>query len=131
MNDFRHKGGQNLCHTWPLICSTGTGKSLAARVVRANSETGGRGVFSLGDELTDSGTLMVEDVDSLSADEQSLLLEVLESEKNVRVIATTRGPLHDAVREGGFREDLYYRLNVLEIRLPDLADRLEDVPALA
>ncbi len=59
------------------------------------------------------------------------LLKLLEPGAAPRVIATTRHSLHAAVAAGAFREDLYYRLNVLEIRLPDLADRLGDVPALA
>ena len=49
----------------------------------------------------------------------------------MRVIATTRASLHEAVQSGEFREDLYYRLNALEIRLPSLGERAEDVPVLA
>lgn len=112
--------------------STGTGKSLAARVIHSNGEERGRGLYSLGEEIpAGAGSLVVEDVDRLTDAEQSTLLEILDLRDDVRVIATTRGSLHEAVTAGGFREDLYYRMNVLEIHLPDLAERSGDVPALA
>ena len=119
----------------PVVISgaTGTGKSLAARVIHANGEQRGGAIHRLAG-LADraSGSLLVEDVDTLSAEEQAGLLEVLDrGEGELRVIATTRGSLHEAVTGGRFREDLYYRLNVLEIHLPELAERIEDVPALA
>ncbi|MGI9242610.1 MAG: sigma 54-interacting transcriptional regulator [Verrucomicrobiales bacterium] len=77
------------------------------------------------------GTVIVEDAGGLDTAGQEQLLELLEAGRGLRVIATTRDSLHAAVAAGEFREDLYYRLNALEIRLPDLADRIEDVPALA
>lgn len=112
--------------------STGVGKSLAARVIHANGEQRQGALFSIKDEVpAGGGTLLVEEVDGLADAAQETLLAVLDSREDVRVIATTRGSLHEAVTVGKFREDLYYRINVLEIRLPDLADRVEDVPALA
>ena len=50
---------------------------------------------------------------------------------SVRVLSATNTPLADAIREGRFREDLYYRLNVIEIQVPPLADRRDDVLPLA
>ena len=108
------------------------GKSLAARVIHANGARQGETMTAFGDGSPDrSGMLLVEDVDALDAAAQASLLKLLEPGGAPRVIATTRHSLHAAVAAGAFREDLYYRLNVLEIRLPDLADRLGDVPALA
>jgi len=118
----------------PVVISgaTGTGKSLAARVIHANGEQRARKLLSLHDPLPRSGgTMLVEDADALEEEDQARLLEVLDADTDLRVIATTRGALHDAVTDGRFREDLYYRLNVVDIRLPDLGDRIEDVPALA
>jgi DNA-binding NtrC family response regulator len=112
--------------------ATGTGKSLVARVIHSNGEQRKWRLFSLTDKIPKAGgTLLVEDVDALAEADQQALLQVLEAEAGVRVIATTRRSLHDVVTAGRFREDLYYRLNVLEIRLPNLADRADDVPALA
>ena len=54
-----------------------------------------------------------------------------EIQLDVRVIAATNSPLDNAIREGKFREDLFYRLNVFPIPLPPLRDRKEDLPVLA
>jgi len=120
--------------TMPVVIAgaTGTGKSLAARVIHSNGAYQGGSMIAFGDEVPDRpGTLLVENVDALDAAGQQRLLELLELGASLRVIATTRHSLHAVVASGAFREDLYYRLNALEIRLPDLADRIEDVPALA
>jgi len=98
-----------------------------------------RGVF----ELADTGTLFLDEVGDLSAGAQPKLLRVLETGElarlgseapqkvDVRVIAATNHPLRAMTRDGRFREDLYYRLCVFEIRVPPLRDRREDVPILA
>jgi len=93
-------------------------------------------------ELADSGTLFLDEVGDLGPEAQAKLLRVLESgvvhrvggerpfTVNVRVIAATNKDLPTAVRQGQFREDLWFRLNVLPIHIPPLRERPEDVPPL-
>ncbi|MBN2333726.1 MAG: sigma-54-dependent Fis family transcriptional regulator [Deltaproteobacteria bacterium] len=97
-----------------------------------------RGKFS----LADGGTLFLDEIGEMSLATQAKLLRVLVSgeyqlvggEKtdfaDVRIIAATNKRLRQEVEQGRFREDLYYRLNVIEIMLPPLRDRLEDIPLL-
>ena len=94
-------------------------------------------------ELADRGTLFLDEVADLGADAQAKLLRALETGEiervggqrnvrvDVRVIAATNRDLDAERASGRFRDDLYYRLNVLRIRLPPLRDRLDDVPELA
>jgi DNA-binding NtrC family response regulator len=93
-------------------------------------------------EVAEGGTLFVDEVAEMSPALQAKLLRVLEDghyrrvgstqEKHadVRVIAATNKPLEDEVKAGRFREDLFFRLNVIAVTLPPLKDRSEDVPAL-
>jgi len=93
-------------------------------------------------EYAQNGTLFLDEVGNLSASAQSKLLKILEDKKlrkigsvqetdiNVRVVAATNLNLDNAVRDGKFREDLYYRLNLLTLEIPDLKERLEDIPLL-
>jgi DNA-binding NtrC family response regulator len=94
-------------------------------------------------ELADGGTLFLDEIANVSPKQQAKLLRVLESgdlqrvgssrihRVDVRVLSATNADLAREVAEGRFREDLLYRLNTVEIRLPPLRDRREDVPALA
>jgi len=94
-------------------------------------------------ELADGGTLFLDEVGELALDLQAKLLRALQErviepvggEKqipvDVRVIGATNVNLEGRVRAGRFREDLYYRLNVIPIRVPGLAERKEDIPLLA
>ncbi len=94
-------------------------------------------------ELADGGTLFLDEIGDISAKLQLDLLRVLqerrfyrvggseEIEVDVRVIAATNVDLERAVREGRFRDDLYYRLNVVNIQIPPLRERKEDIPLLA
>ncbi len=93
-------------------------------------------------EQADRGTLFLDEVADLSRAAQAKLLRALESGEiqrvggstpipvNVRVLAATNRDLEEQIEAGSFREDLYYRLNVLPIRLPPLRDRIEDLPEL-
>lgn len=94
-------------------------------------------------ELADNGTLFLDEIGEISASFQAKLLRVLQEGEfervggsrtlkvNVRIIAATNRNLEKDVAEGLFREDLYYRLNVMPINMPPLRDRIEDVPELA
>ena len=95
-------------------------------------------------ELADSGTLFLDEVEAMSPRLQVMLLRALESGEiqkvgedraarrvDVRIIAASNRELRDMVREGKFREDLYYRFNVFGIRIPALRERREDIPLLA
>ena len=93
-------------------------------------------------ELADSGTIFLDDIDDVPLSMQVKLLRVLQNRTierlggtrtvpvNVRVIAGTKRDLKQMVAEGKFREDLYYRLNVLPVVLPPLRERREDIPVL-
>ena len=93
-------------------------------------------------ELADQGTLFLDEIGDISLATQVKLLRVLQERKfervggtktlsvDVRVIAATNRNLEKAIGEGKFREDLYYRLNVVPIFLPPLRQRKEDVPLL-
>jgi DNA-binding NtrC family response regulator len=94
-------------------------------------------------ELADGGTLFLDEIANVPLQQQAKLLRVLETREiqrvgssktrhvDVRVISATNANLGEAVASGDFREDLLYRLNTVEIRLPPLRDRIEDIPLLA
>jgi DNA-binding NtrC family response regulator len=94
-------------------------------------------------ELAEGGTIFLDEIGDISPKLQLNLLRVLQErnfyrvggseqiEVDVRVIAATNRDLEAAVKEGKFRDDLYYRLNVINIRIPPLRERREDIPLLA
>ena len=100
--------------------------------------TGKKGLF----ELANNGTLFLDEVGELPLSQQPKLLRALESGKfrrvggttalssKVRVVSATNRNLADMVKEGSFREDLFYRLSVFPVEIPPLRDRRQDLPAL-
>jgi DNA-binding NtrC family response regulator len=94
-------------------------------------------------ELADGGTLFLDEIGNVPLNLQAKLLRVIETGEfervgssktqkvNVRLLSATNADLHGEVTQGRFRQDLLFRLNTVEIRLPPLRDRLEDIPVLA
>ena len=93
-------------------------------------------------EMADGGTLLLDEISEIDPALQAKLLRVLQEREferigstqtikvDVRIVATTNRDLQKEVEAGNFREDLYYRLNVIEMGLPPLRERKEDIPAL-
>jgi PAS domain S-box-containing protein len=98
-----------------------------------------RGLF----ELADKGTLFLDEIGEIPLTLQAKLLRVLEEQSfrrlgglkdinvDLRFVAATNKNLREAVKEGAFRQDLYFRLNVIQIVIPPLRERIEDIPPLA
>jgi two-component system nitrogen regulation response regulator NtrX len=93
-------------------------------------------------ELADNGTIFLDEIGDMSLSSQAKILRVLQEQKiqrvggsrpisvNVRIIATTNKNLEKEIERGTFREDLYYRLNVIPIEVAPLRERIEDLPIL-
>ncbi|MBI4864383.1 MAG: sigma 54-interacting transcriptional regulator [Candidatus Riflebacteria bacterium] len=93
-------------------------------------------------ELADGGTIFLDEIGSMGFTIQSKLLRVIQERAvdrvgggrpipiDVRIIAATNAPLESLIKEGRFREDLYYRLNVISINLPPLKEHREDIPTM-
>jgi two-component system response regulator PilR (NtrC family) len=93
-------------------------------------------------EVADKGTIFFDEIGNIPLETQAKLLRVIQEREfmrlggvatikvDVRIIAATNVPLRDMVRDGRFREDLFYRLNVIAIQLPTLRERKEDIPLL-
>jgi transcriptional regulator with PAS, ATPase and Fis domain len=93
--------------------------------------------------LANGGTLFLDEIGNLSMALQSKLLTALQSrlitrvgsnqsmEVDIRLICATNMPLHQMVKEGRFRQDLLYRINTVEVHIPPLGERVDDIPLLA
>lgn len=93
-------------------------------------------------ELANNGTLFLDEIGNLSMPLQAKLLTVIQNRRvsrvgsgkdtpiNIRLICATNMPLYDMVKENRFRQDLLYRINTIEVEIPPLRDRLEDIPLL-
>ncbi len=94
-------------------------------------------------EIANGGTLFLDEIGNLSLSLQSKLLSVLQTRQvtrvgsnqplpiDIRLVCATNMPLHQMVQEGTFRQDLLYRINTVEIHVPPLCDRIDDIPLLA
>ncbi|MBU0718047.1 MAG: sigma-54 dependent transcriptional regulator [Planctomycetes bacterium] len=131
----------------PMLCLNCA--ALSANLLESELFGHERGAFTGADrtrkgrfELADGGTLLLDEISEMALPLQAKLLRVLQEGEfervgssttrraDVRILATTNRDLHDAVSRERFREDLFYRLNVLPVRVPALRERLEDVPEL-
>ncbi len=104
-----------------------------------SANTSKKGLF----EVANGGTLFLDEIGTMTMDMQAKILRVLQDRRfmhlggtteiqvDVRIVAATNVDLQLAVRDGKFREDLFYRLNVIQLQLPPLRNRREDVPILA
>lgn len=144
--EFVHKNSSRGDKPFQIVDSTVLTESLFESEVFGHA----RGAFtgSTGEkpglfELAEGGTVFLDEIGDLPFSQQSKLLRVLESGQyrrvggkktcraNVRVICATNRHLWESVQDGSFREDLYYRIACLNIRIPGLRERIDDVPALA
>ena len=94
-------------------------------------------------ELANNGTLFLDEIGNLSMPLQAKLLTIIQNRKvnrvgsnkdtliNIRLICATNMPLYEMVKENRFRQDLLYRINTIEVEIPPLRERLEDIPLLA
>ncbi|MDJ0921938.1 MAG: sigma-54 dependent transcriptional regulator [Henriciella sp.] len=130
---------------------SGTGKELAARAIHdLGAQRGGefysldlaampteqvsRELFGTDDKpgiaYQSDATIYLDEIGDLSAEAQTQLVKLMREEGSARIIASTRQPLSSLVDSGAFREDLYYRINVVRIDMPELRQRKSDIPEL-
>ncbi len=149
--DFARKVARHYTNVL-LVGSTGTGKELVARAIHnispvsqqklAISQLLGHGTRPGLFEYANNGTVFLDEIGETSLAMQAKLLRVIQNREiqrvgspevrlvNVRLIAATNRDLRAEVLAGRFREDLFYRLSSIQIRVPSLTERLEDIPVL-
>lgn len=130
---------------------SGTGKELAARAIHDLGQMNEGNFYSLDLAMRSSNdihaqlfgtedapgiahektaTIYLDEVGDLSAEAQTQLVKLMREDGGARIIASTRRPLSSLVESGAFREDLYYRMNVVRVDMPPLRRRKEDIPEL-
>jgi DNA-binding NtrC family response regulator len=141
-----HKRSARHAHPFVKVCCAVFPSELIASELYGHE----RGAFTGADrmrtgrfDLATGGTLYLDDVDDIPLEDQITLLRAIEERvfervggslpihADVRIIASTKKDLLEKIEDGTFREDLYYRLNVMRIDIPPLRERLEDLPHLA
>lgn len=144
---LHHVSGRSRGPLVPVQCASMSGEALEVELfgratdVVAGGDEEGRRMGRV--QMADGGTLMLLDVDEIPLAQQALILELLQNRwiqrrdtgasvpLNVRVMATTRCDLRAKVEAKEFREDLFYRLNALTVKIPSLVERIEDLPYLS
>jgi PAS domain S-box-containing protein len=136
-----HRLSQRTGHAFLKLRGAAINDDLGGEEPQGRKGESGSGLPVWVDEAA-AGTLFLDEIGDLSAAAQARLLDVLEQEAfrplegsreprtRMRVIASTRHDIERSVREGRFREDLYYRLGVITIDVPPLAERKKDIPML-
>ncbi len=130
-----------------ILGEFGAGKRTLAKYIHENSTRAGKPLLSIncrevavGDQETvfdalvkqaQGATLMLAEIWKLASHVQLKLFQILQENHDIRVIATSSRSLANLVKNAEFREDLYYRLNVVNLKIPNLQDRLGDVEFLA
>ena len=140
-----HSGGKRADHAYvPLSCCAIPGQLVESELFGYE-----KGAFTGADrarvgklKIADGGTIFLDEIGEMPLDAQAKLLRVLQEscfypvgstkliEVDIRVVCATNRILPEAIKEGIFREDLYYRINVLNIELPPLRERRDDIPDL-
>lgn len=141
-----HQWSERKGETFIAINCVGLGKELLESELFGHEKGAFTGAHQLKKgkiELAHGGTVFLDEIGDMSAELQTKLLRFLQEREfervggtqpisvDVRVIAATSRDLSSAMKEGRFREDLYFRLNVIPISLPPLRERTEDIPVLA
>jgi PAS domain S-box-containing protein len=136
-----HRLSQRNAHAFLKLRGAGISDDLGGLEPHGRQSESGSGLPAWVDEVA-AGTLFLDEIADLSMAAQARLLDVLEQEAfkpsqgsrepgaQMRVIASTRRDIERLVREGRFREDLYYRLGVITIDVPSLTERKKDIPLL-
>ena len=136
-----HRLSQRSSHAFLKLSGAGISDELGGEEPHGRQGERGSGLPAWVDEAA-AGTLFLDEIADLSPAAQARLLHILEQEAfeplhasrqrgaQIRVIASTRHDIERSVREGRFREDLYYRLGVITIDVPPLAERKKDIPLL-
>jgi two-component system response regulator PilR (NtrC family) len=121
---------------------SGTGKELVAKAVHSLSPRKDHHFVAVNCELANDGTLFLDEIGEMPLNLQAKLLRVIEGgtfrrvggisdiKVDVRTISSTNKDLLDLIEKGLFREDLYFRLNVLSVKIPPLRERRDDIPLL-
>jgi two-component system response regulator FlrC len=130
-----------------ILGEFGTGKRSLARFIHEKSARSGRPFFMMNcretaigeqevlfkslEEQARGSTLVLAEVWKLSPSVQMRLLDLLQSGADIRIIATSSRSVSNLVRNGDFKEELFYRLNVVNLKIPSLQERLGDIEAIA